>query len=185
MDNNQKILDTFIETLTQTMNEAVMQTVHLKTNAKISDEVIRDQQKQFKELEATHFTLMKAKDELQGELARLNAQKAEFENTKHQVSHLDTFRNELIAARQELEIVKENFQKLVNVNLELGNENLILKTINAAMDVELETFQKQEEARKLLEEPVPDAVVASNKNKSITASGKVIKTKPPKEVNDF
>jgi chromosome segregation ATPase len=51
---------------------------------------------------------LSAISELQSHNDAMKHSKSEYENTKHQLSHLDTFRNELIKAQKELELYKSS-----------------------------------------------------------------------------
>jgi chromosome segregation ATPase len=57
---------------------------------------------------------------LQTEINKLNQIRTEYENIKHQVTHVDTFRNELIKSRQEIENIKSEYeQQLVDLKSQI------------------------------------------------------------------
>jgi chromosome segregation ATPase len=47
--------------------------------------------------------------ELENKITNFGQKEQEFENTKHQLAHIDTFRNELVKSQKELEQVKNKF----------------------------------------------------------------------------
>ena len=60
-------------------------------------------------------------DDLRKEINTLNGMKHEYENVRHQVQHVDTFRNELIKERNEHQKTKDDYEKqiaLLNKKLE-------------------------------------------------------------------
>lgn len=50
---------------------------------------------------------------LNGEVSQLNSMKSEYENIKHQVQHVDTFRTELNKTREELNNVRNDYEKRI------------------------------------------------------------------------
>ena len=44
------------------------------------------------------------------EISRLNSMKTEYENIKNQANHVDTFRNELLKARQENDKIRDEYE---------------------------------------------------------------------------
>ena len=122
--NNEKYLNYYIETLSGTLTEAVLRNVSLQANARVTDEVLQEQSKKIQEMESLlenmeeHdndeiANLKKVIDNQQSninsltnELNQANSIKLEYEGVKHQVQHIETFRNELVKTREELERVR-------------------------------------------------------------------------------
>lgn len=118
----------YVEILTNTMTDAVVRNISLQANAKISEEVINSLQKTLEELQgvidsqsSTESTrikeLEKQVDQLTTEVNNFRNLSGEYENVKHQAQHVDTFRNELSKARQEI----------VNIRTEHDAEIKVLK----------------------------------------------------------
>jgi DNA repair exonuclease SbcCD ATPase subunit len=112
--NNENYVNYYVEILTSTLTDAVVRNVSLQANARISEEVINNQSKQIEEykkaLAERDIELTNLRNE-KGNLANIQQ---DYENVKSQVSHLDTFRNELIRARQENEQLKANHTKEIS-----------------------------------------------------------------------
>jgi chromosome segregation ATPase len=129
MDNS-KYLNYYVEILTNTLTDAVVRNVSLQANARVSEDVINDQvkrnedlSKQISNLNAEVSSVKESNQQnenikvanlenaikghlntinnLTNQLAELNKMKGEYENIKHQVNHVDTFRNELVKERDE------------------------------------------------------------------------------------
>ena len=141
--SNGKYIDYYIELITNTMQDAIIRNVSLQTNARISDEVIGEQKKKIEELEKLIETLreensksqsstkesidglIKEKDNLidnlRAEINQLISIRTEYENIKHQVNHVDTFRNELMKERSEHEKTKSDYEiKITELNEKIG-----------------------------------------------------------------
>ena len=80
---NEKYLNYYVEILTSTMTDAVIRNISLQSNARVTEDVINEQVEKNNEYEKIIKNL-----------------KNEYENVKHQVGHLDTFRNELNKERE-------------------------------------------------------------------------------------
>jgi chromosome segregation ATPase len=99
------------------MTDAVVRNVSLQANARVTEELVNEQAKRIEELsvmeanrnsetgsEVERLNLVIANlnnsiANLNNELSDLRKQKSDFENVKHQVQHVDTFRNELLKER--------------------------------------------------------------------------------------
>ena len=129
--NNDKFINVYIEILQKTLNDWLLQNVSLQANSKVSEEVIEEQAENIQNLNGkieeltnmvnnlqqnkqneTDSQLKSYKDKVENlenaikdhlnTIANLNTLKGEYENVKHQVQHIDTFRNDLIKAREEI-----------------------------------------------------------------------------------
>jgi len=109
---SEKYVNYYIELMTNTMQDAVLRNVSMQTNLRINEEVIGELNNKIEELESTIENLKNEKTNsqngsneeirrLRDEIHSLNAMRGEYENVKHQVQHLDTFRNELVRERDE------------------------------------------------------------------------------------
>jgi uncharacterized coiled-coil protein SlyX len=108
---NEKYLNYYIETLTATMTDCVVRNVSMQANAKVTDDVVKEQGKTIEELSAAlgemkdgNKTLI---DQLQlenkhlrDEVNELKAIRNQYENVKSEAAHVETFRNELVKERE-------------------------------------------------------------------------------------
>lgn len=122
--NNQNYINHYVEILTGTMTDAAIKNISLQANAKISEEVINDLQAKSKELHQQIENLnseiskiLTVKQEQENKITELNNIKNEYENVKQQVTHVDTFRNELIKERELHQQTKDEFSTLYDLKV--------------------------------------------------------------------
>lgn len=102
--SNEKYVNYYVEILTNTLTDAVIRNVSLQANAKVSEDVIKNQAASIENLKSLENTVQEhvnTINSLRNEIATLNNFKAENENIKSQLQHIDTFRNELLKCREE------------------------------------------------------------------------------------
>jgi chromosome segregation ATPase len=122
----------YVEILTSTMTDAVVRNISLQANARISEEVIADLNRQIEGLTAdigryengqsTEIDGLKNSitdhlntiTRLNNEITNLNTMRNEYENVKHQVQHVDTFRNELVKTRDEHKKVCDQYESRIS-----------------------------------------------------------------------
>jgi len=108
---SEKYVNYYIELMTNTMHDAVLRNVSLQTNLRINEEVIKEQNEKIQELESIVENLKSETiGDLQDELEELKAMRSQYENVKHQVQHLDTFRNELVRERDEHQKTRTEYE---------------------------------------------------------------------------
>jgi len=108
---SEKYVNYYIELMTNTMHDAVLRNVSLQTNLRINEEVIKEQNEKIQELESIVENLKSETiGDLQDELEELKAMRSQYENVKHQVQHLDTFRNELVRERDEHQKTRAEYE---------------------------------------------------------------------------
>ena len=166
---NEKYVNYYIEVLTNTVSDCVIRNVSMQANAKITDDVIKEQTekidqitKKVKELEILNTKLKEdglinenniindLKNKLNDkseELTRqsniineLNVKIRDYELVKNQATHVETFKNELIKARDEIVNNRNEYEKklnALNVQRQKEIENLIEK-----YDVEKSTLSQ-------------------------------------------
>ena len=128
--NNEKYINYYIETLTNVMNDAIINNVSLQANSKVTEEVVQEQAKIIEELKSHIEGINNAENlkvdslndtinNLNAEITRLNHDinnsnvlKHEYENTKNQIQHLDTFRNELLKSQKENDELRKQIEYL-------------------------------------------------------------------------
>ena len=143
---NEKYLNYYVDILTGTMTDAVIRNISLQANARVTEDVVNEQAKKIEEIttklelvqngknEESEFKInslensvkqyLNTIDNLNSQLAELNKMKNEYENVKHQVQHVDTFRNELLKEREEHHETRNHFENKIK---ELNNEIEYLK----------------------------------------------------------
>lgn len=135
--SGENYINHYVEILTGTMTDAVIRNISLQANAKISEEIITELNRQIEGLNSSlegyesgqstqigslnnsineHLATI---SKLNNEITTLNTMRNEYENIKHQVQHVDTFRNELVKSRDEHKKVCEQYEsRILNLNTE-------------------------------------------------------------------
>jgi uncharacterized coiled-coil protein SlyX len=149
---NEKYLNYYIETLTTTMTDCVIRNVSMQANAKITDEVVKEQsekidalvksnaelQKTIQHLEQSKLTnenntineLKNKVSELEGKLSSQKQEHDElinkfrdYDSVKNQATHVETFKSELIRARDETNRVRSELENRINsINAETNGK---------------------------------------------------------------
>jgi chromosome segregation ATPase len=146
---NEKFVNYYIENLIATMNDCLIRNISLQVNERISKEAIEDQVKAIADLKDTIGSLQKENQSIQDNkqvsdqekyqnlensikehldtikglnerIAEADKLKNEYENVKHQVQHVDTFRNELTKTREEFDRNKNEYENKIK---QLSNES--------------------------------------------------------------
>jgi len=128
---NEKYLNYYIEILTSTLNDCVIRNVSMQANSKISDEIIKEQVEKIEQLSVTlkeyeevnkklkegmatneNNTISDLRNKigekdvevksLLNQISELNNRYKDYESLRSQSTHIDTFKLELIRAREEL-----------------------------------------------------------------------------------
>jgi chromosome segregation ATPase len=180
---NEKFVNYYIENLIATMNDCLIRNISLQVNERISKEAIEDQVKAIADLKDTIGSLQKENQSIQDnkqvsdqekyqnlensikehldtikglneKIAEADKLKNEYENVKHQVQHVDTFRNELTKTREEFDRNKNEYENKINdlknnyentiKELKNGNENAIRDLKNGHENVIKELTDKIE-----------------------------------------
>jgi hypothetical protein len=140
---NEKYLNYYIETLTTTMTDCVIRNVSMQANAKITDEVVKEQGEKIEELLKVNSDLHNLVQDLKNtnttnenntindlkskvsELEnKLTSQRQEhddlinkfrdYDSVKNQANHVETFKGELIRAREETNRVRTELETRIN-----------------------------------------------------------------------
>ena len=155
--SSEKYINYYIDTLVSTLTDCVVRNVSLQANAKVTDEVIQDQQKknaglekQIEELlsvveqskqqkvENENATIQSLQQQLQQkteqvdslnvELNSVAAIRKQYEAAKGQLTHLDNFRNEIVKARNEIRTLTDNYEaQIKELNAKIENLQKSLK----------------------------------------------------------
>lgn len=165
---NEKYLNYYIETLTTTMTDCVIRNVSMQANAKITDEVVKEQTEKIEALVKSNSELQTLIEQLEQanatnennviqdlknkldekeklvskqsndinelankhriELDELTTKFRDYDSVKNQATHVDTFKNELIRAREETNRVRTELENRINsINAEANGK---IKGIN-------------------------------------------------------
>ena len=125
---SEKYLNYYVELLSSTVNDVVLRNISLQANSRISEDVIAEQQQQIQDLtaksEQASNSIAEHKNvsenyqntinDLNSKINTLNQLASEYKNSKHQIAHVDTFRNELIKARKETEDMKDYYENIIS-----------------------------------------------------------------------
>ena len=176
---NEKYLNYYVEVLTNTMTDAVVRNISLQANAKITNDVIEEQTKTIQSLESELKNHKSGSDDtikghldtinhLNNQLAELNKMRGEYENVKHQVSHIDTFRNELNNERENHKKTRAEYQlKLKELNEQIEYLQLTpakrkkvdeLKFANVKMNTKVEEVPLNTTKAKIIKQTLPEAI---------------------------
>lgn len=121
---NEKYLNYYVEVLTNTMTDAVIRNISLQANARVTEEVITEQAKTIDGLKSEIEKYKSEKEnfsknqnstisDLNNKLSDYNRMKAEYDNIKHQVTHVDTFRNELVKERENHQKTRDEYENKI------------------------------------------------------------------------
>lgn len=151
---NEKYLNYYIETLTSTMTDCVIRNVSMQANAKITDEVVKEQSEKLEELIKINGDLQETienlkqinstnenkiilelkqklsesellvaskiselngiNDKHRAELDELTTKFRDYDSVKNQATHVETFKGELIRAREETNRVRTELENRIN-----------------------------------------------------------------------
>lgn len=99
---NEKFVNYYIESLLNHVNDLFQKNISLQVHHRINNETIQEQKEKIESIEKDISHLTVENKLLIDKLFNYENDKAEFARAKDALAHMDTFRNELIRARQEL-----------------------------------------------------------------------------------
>ena len=140
---NDKYINYYIETLTATMTDCVIRNVSMQANAKITDEVVKEQIEKVEALTKSNEELKQVIEELKqnnnkvdneviqnlkvkvaeseltvtnltNQLTELNNKYRDYDSVRNQATHVDTFKSELIKAREETNKTRGELESKIN-----------------------------------------------------------------------
>lgn len=143
---NEKYLNYYIETLTATMTDCVVRNVSMQANAKITEDVVKEQQGRIENLVKENDELSQVIEQLKqnndkvdndtiqnlknrvletesvvtkltGQLTELGNKYRDYDSVKNQATHVDTFKMELIRAREETNKVRGELEAKLNSSI--------------------------------------------------------------------
>jgi len=140
---NEKYLNYYIETLTSTVTDCVIRNVSMQANAKVTDEVIKEQSEKIESLLETKAELQKTIQDLKNlnstnenavvqdlknklgeseklatnlrnDINEMTTKYRDYDSIKNQSIHVETFKSELIKAREETNKVRAELETKIN-----------------------------------------------------------------------
>ena len=140
---NEKYLNYYIETMTSTLTECVVRNISMQANAKITDEVVNEQAEKIDALVNNNNKLQEIIEELKrnnasiesnavldlknklseseklaaklnNEMDELTSKFRDYDSVKNQATHVETFKGELIKAREETNRVRTELEGKIN-----------------------------------------------------------------------
>jgi hypothetical protein len=115
--NNENYVNYYIEGLTSMLTDAMLKNVSLQASVRIGNETVEEQAKLIGKLRTDLENTVKGVEDnnrtLTERITQLESKEAEFNNVKHQVQHVDTFRNELIKERDLHQRTRESYDKQI------------------------------------------------------------------------
>jgi len=140
---NEKYLNYYIETLTSTVTDCVIRNVSMQANAKVTDEVIKEQVEKIESLLESNAELKKTIQDLKNlnstnenavvqdlknklgeseklatnlrnDINEMTTKYRDYDSIKNQSTHVETFKSELIKAREETNRVRAELETKIN-----------------------------------------------------------------------
>ena len=140
---NEKYLNYYIETLTSTVTDCVIRNVSMQANAKVTDEVIKEQSEKIESLLESNAELKKDVQDLKNlnstnenavvqdlknklgeseklatnlrnDINEMTTKYRDYDSIKNQSIHVETFKSELIKAREETNRVRAELETKIN-----------------------------------------------------------------------
>lgn len=140
---NEKYLNYYIETMTSTLTECVVRNISMQANAKITDEVVNEQAEKIDALVNNNNKLQEIIEELKrnnasiesntvldlknklseseklaaklnDEMSELTSKFRDYDSVKNQATHVETFKGELVRAREETNRVRTELEGKIN-----------------------------------------------------------------------
>ena len=184
---NEKYLNYYIETLTTTMTDCVIRNVSMQANAKITEEVIEEQTQKVESLAKLNAELQQQIQSLKesqsvtesnviqdlkkqvevaladkqtavNQLSELRTQYRDYDSVKNQAGHVDTFKAELIKAREELSKTRAEMDKRIDALTAENNGKISGLTEQHERNVAL-LIQKQEAEKVQLSQKIDELTV--------------------------
>jgi chromosome segregation ATPase len=147
---NEKYQQYYNQIISGTLTDTLLKSISLQANVKLANDIIADQEKVIVDLQTSENSSKKelqnkitsledvAKNnqaiiaKLQADLYEANKLRTQYENVKHQVQHMDTFRTDLVKAREDIKNLQTEHEKKVE-SLKDMYESEIAK-LNLAID---------------------------------------------------
>lgn len=103
--NDERFMNHYVKVANATISESILRNVNLQANANFVDELIG-------ELNAENESLRKQVQEISENYNTILAQKEDVDSVRHQLNHLETFRDQLMEAQKLIEAKDVEIEKL-------------------------------------------------------------------------
>lgn len=172
---NDKYINYYIETLTATMTDCVIRNVSMQANAKITDEVVKEQIEKIDVLTKSNDELKQVIEELKqninkvdnetiqnlkvkveeselnvsnltNQLTELNTKYRDYDSVRNQATHVDTFKSELIRAREETNKTRGELE--VKINSLISENNGKIEALNGQHEKNISLLIQKHETEK-------------------------------------
>jgi len=121
--SQEKYVNHYIEILTTTLQDAIVRNISMQANAKVTEETfqqfVTDNQKLKEQLASQREKEIAKVDELNAQIIALNSridifksERSDVENMRHQLQHLETFKNQLASTQKENIELKNQVEEL-------------------------------------------------------------------------
>ena len=152
--SEQTYINYYIEILTATLNDVILKNVSLQANGKMFEDALKEHKDVINRLstelesvrntDTTHVQEYEETiNQLRTNLEALERQRGEYEATKHQVQHVETFKNELVKEREEHQKSRENEVRNSAMVRELANELTEKKNALVALSAQFKAEQEE------------------------------------------
>jgi len=172
---NDKYINYYIETLTATMTDCVIRNVSMQANAKITDEVVKEQIEKVDVLTKSNDELKQVIEELKqninkadnetiqnlkvkvaeselnvsnltNQLTELNTKYRDYDSVRNQATHVDTFKSELIKAREETNKTRGELE--IKINSLISENNGKIEALNVQHEKNISLLIQKHETEK-------------------------------------
>ena len=172
---NDKYINYYIETLTATMTDCVIRNVSMQANAKITDEVVKEQVEKIDVLTKSNDELKQVIEELKqninkadnetiqnlkvkvaeselnvsnltNQLSELNTKYRDYDSVRNQATHVDTFKSELIRAREETNKTRGELE--IKINSLISENNGKIEALNGQHENNISLLIQKHETEK-------------------------------------
>jgi len=217
---NEKYLNYYIETMTSTLTDCVVRNISMQANAKITDEVVKEQTEKIDNLKLMNGELQSMIVELKdtnasnestavlelkntlleseklvtklsndvselgikhhAEIDGLTSKFRDYDSVKNQATHVETFKSELIRAREEVNRVRSELENKIN---SLTSENTgKIDTLTGQNEKSVAALLKQNEdtVNNLIQKHETEKVEYNNKIEELLAKIDYLQLPPAK-----
>lgn len=137
--SNERYVNTYIEIMTNTMTDAVIRNVSLQTNVKVIEDTLNElrveneqlrnsleseTEKLTNDLEQTTSSSKSKISELEKQVSELTNKLSDYDSTKQNLQHLETFRAELIKEREEHQRSHNDYSRKIQELTDNNNKRI-------------------------------------------------------------
>lgn len=152
MIENERYTKHYVNVLNSTLTETLMRNVQMQANAQFVDELVGELNQeneslklQVQEMGEQLKLIVNEKDEDSEQVIK---NKSEMEKVRHQLDHLETFRNQLIESQNMIEEKDREIEKLKNKIKNLQSPRVTKNKKNEVLNTPIEVEDTQQETVK-------------------------------------